>query len=500
MSDPSQTYFVADDIASVKRKALSGSVHTGLGQALRIGVSFVSQLFLGRLLTPSDFGLVAMTGVFMALADLFGNLGVAQAVIQKHEITHEDLSFLYWVGLLASVVVALLLIAASPLVAWFYHEPRVLPVMVVLAFQLPISAVAGHMSALMSRKMRFGTIAVIDLFSAATVTLVSIASAWAGAGYWSLVFGSLAGILMKAGLDVALCGWRPSAPRWTGTALPMLRFGRDMTAFNFITFVSSYLDNLLIGVVHDARDVGLFDRSFTLVIRPLGSLTAPVGRVAVPLLSRLLPQPAEYRASFLLLFDALQVLLLPGLVVAAVLPRDVVGVLLGANWLVIAPMFSAISIAACFVPLSSAGTWLLTSQGRIAGQVKASLIGSGAVVVSLLIGLHWGIVGVSVAYAIFAPLVHGVYAYVASRHGPVRGSDILAACVPGLAAAAVSAMGLTQLERVIQAPSGRCVVAGFLSYGISVAVFLTVPRCRNAGIAAARALLRRGRPPVRAEA
>lgn len=423
------------DWSVMKRRTLSGSIYTGLSQAVRIVLNLGTQILLTRLLLPEQFGLVAMVLPVVAFIELFGNLGLANAVIQRDRLSHADFNALYWLGLLASAVLAATMMLASPLIAAMYGEPRVAPIAVVLALLLPLSAVAGHAAALMARQMRFAALAVVDVLAAVGMLIAVAVAAWLNAGYWAVVAGQIASTGTRAAFDLLLSGWRPSRPGWTANASSMLRFGGQISLFNVINYLSGYIDNILVGIFMGPGPLGLFDRSFALVLRPLASITSPISKVAVPLLSRAHGDDARYRNAFVTLALSLLLLATPGLVAASVLSRDVVLFLMGAHWIGVVPMFSAISVAAMFVPISGSSYWIFASQDRAGEQVRVALISSGAIIGSMLVALPWGATGISIAYAVVAPFVHGIYAWQAGRTGPVRRRDFVRMSLPVIAGA-----------------------------------------------------------------
>ncbi len=267
------------DTGALHGKALTGAVYTAISQGVKALMSVVSQVVLSRILFPAQFGIVAMVAPVLAIVGLFNDLGLSSAVIQRDKISQEDLNSLFWLGLGASSLCALVVIAISPLVALAYHQHAVGSVCAALACQMPLGALAGHSSALMARKLRFKAIAFMEVLSQGAMLTVSIIAAKAGAGYWALVLGQLAMTLTQAVGDRQLSGWRPSRPKWTPGAVPMLKFGANLTGFNMLSMFSMYSDNILVGILRRPGALGLFDKSFSMVIRPVGSITAPISRI-----------------------------------------------------------------------------------------------------------------------------------------------------------------------------------------------------------------------------
>ena len=502
MSDTDTFFADETDWSALKRRTVSGSLYTGLGQAGRVLVNFATQIILTRLLVPEQFGLVAMVLPIVGLIELFGNLGLASAVIQRDRLSRADLNALYWLGLAASLMLAAVLVLVSPLLALMYGEPRVMPIAIALAALLPMAATAGHSSALMARQMKFAALASIDILAAVGALAAVIVAARLHAGYWAIIAGQIMGTGTRAIFDLYFSGWRPSRPRWTTTAWSMLRFGGQVSLFNIINYLSGSIDNVLVGILMGSGPLGLFDRSFALVVRPLASITAPVGKVAVPLLARATGNDVRYRTAFMALAQALLVLVTPGLIVASLLSRDVVLMLLGANWLGITPMFAAISVSAMFLPFSSSSYWIFISQERAGEQVRVAVVSSSILIASMLIGLPWGTVGVAVANAIVSPAVHGVYAWQAGRTGPVRRGDFIRLSLPVAAGMIIGGAFVQLVAARLAEPHWIRLAAGFvaayagMSLGISLFADGRGLLCQGVSVIAGQAagLRRRTRP------
>ncbi len=474
-------YFVDEvDTRALSGKAVSGAVYTAVAQVARIVMSITSQIVLSRLLFPAQFGIVAMVAPVLAIVSLFNDLGLSQAVIQKERITQDDLSALYWLGLGTSTACALLLIAISPLIAMAYHQRVVGPVCIALACQIPIAALAGHASALMARKMRFGAIAAVEITAQAMGLTTSIVSARAGAGYWALVLGQFAVTLTQAVGDRYLSHWRPSRFKRSANALSMLKFGANLTGFNALSLFSTYSDNVLVGILKGPGALGLFDKAFSLVLRPVGSITAPISRVATPLLARVVSQPSTYRKAFIGMLQGVILLGSPGLIVGALRSQEIVTTVLGKPWAGAGPIMAWISVAALFTSLSGSSYWIFTSQNRPNEQLQCGFISSGLILVSMLAGLPWGPVGIARSYAVFAPFVHGCFIWKATRVGPVRRQDIFRGIYPSVFAILLAAAAVVLTTgKLSKSPLLDLLMAIALSYGITALGISILPEGRR---------------------
>ncbi len=458
------------DLHTLKQRSVHGAVATFAAQGLRFLLQFGSQIMLARLLAPADFGLIAMVAPVLAFVQIFNELGLSQATIQRKEITQGELTALFWINTLISLVMALVMAAISPLVARFYGEPRLTVICMCAASLLVISGLSAQQIALMNRRMHFTTLAKIDVACAAFAAAAGLCAALAGLGYWSLVLMQAVNSGTILILSWVLSGWRPSLPRREAGVGAMLRFGGHLTGYNLINFAGTNCDSVLIGKLGGSIALGLYDRAYRLVAAPIWQITLPVERIATSLLSRLHMWPDRYRSAFLQMLQILALITVPAMVFVAVAAGTLVPLLFGAAWVEAAPIVSALAISAAFVPLSIGSYWLFVSQNRAGEQLACVGIKTAIAFAALLAGLHWGALGVARSYAIFALLVHGSMLWGATRRGPVSREDIIRACYPVVMAAGIAALVLMEFERHVAAHALpallRLLVEATLSYTV----------------------------------
>jgi PST family polysaccharide transporter len=273
--------------------------------------------------------------------------------------------------------------------------------------------------------MRFKAIAIIELGSMATGVLVGILMAVSGYGYWSLVGSNLS--IETAGflLTWTISRWRPQLPSRGSGIGPLVSFGANRTASDFISSVARGSDNLLIGRAYGATGVGLYSRGSDLLMRPLEQFLSPINAVFLPTLSRLQSQPERYRSTFLRVYEAIAMIgfLFTGLFLA--LARPITLVMLGPKWEPAAVIVGGFTIAAFCVPLANASTWLFTSQGRGKDLLVAQSINSCVTILSFIVGLPFGPVGVAVAFSVSSLLIRlPILYFMVGRRGPVRTADL----------------------------------------------------------------------------
>lgn len=442
-----QDFSAESRITTLKRRSVHGAATTALAQCIRLGLQLGSQVVLARLLAPSAFGLVAMVMPITGFVQLFNDMGLVQATIQRPTISRAELSALFWTNVVLSTLLAAVLAACGPLVAWFYHEPRTAPVTAALASLLFLGGLSAQPMALMNRSLRFLSLAVIDVAASVAAAAAGIGCALAGAGYWALVAMQAANSATILLLAWAFAGWQPSSPAWTPGVGALLRFGGHVTAYNVVNYFSYNLDNVLIGSVWGDVALGYYDRAFRLMLLPVMQVMAPFSRVALPLLSRLQDDPERYRAAYSRAIRAALLLAVPGIAFAIVMGRPLIVAVLGLRWSPTAPIFAWLGAGALAVPMNASLSWLFISQNRPRQQLLWCCTGTAMLVMSFVLGLPWGPVGVAASGSIVTWLLQTpMLVWAATRLGPVSLSDFGRAVYPLLIVALATLTGLWLAE------------------------------------------------------
>jgi len=424
--DRHQEHFKTDHLLeNLKGHTISSGAVTISAQGAKFFLNLVSTMILARLLAPRDFGLVAMVTTVTGFLRVFKDAGLSIATVQRERITHAQVSNLFWVNVAVSVLGGLIVAAAAPVIARFYHNPRLIGITLILSTTFIISGSTVQHQALLKRQMRFKALALIEVGSMAVGVFVGVVMAALGYGYWSLVGSSLSMEITGLLLTWSISRWRPSLPSRGSGIGPLLSFGAHRTAADLVNALSRGSDILLIGRFYDATSVGLYSRASLLLTRPLEQLLGPINAVFVPALSRLQSQPERYRSTFLRLYEAiaLTAFFFTGLLLALAHPLTLV--LLGPKWGQAAVIFGGFTIAAISIPLANASTWLLTSQGRGRDILIAQSINSCALVLSFVAGLPYGPVGVAIAFSVSSLVVRlPLWYFMVGRRGPVRTPDL----------------------------------------------------------------------------
>ncbi len=363
---------------------------------LRVG----SLMLLARLLTPGDFGLIAMVTVIVGVLNLFRDLGLSTATIQRASVSQEQLSTLFWINLLVGFALACVAVACAPMLAAFYREPRLVWVTIALAGSFLVNAAGIQHSALLQRQMRFAVLAAIETGSLLVSVLVGIAMAMLGAGYWSLVAMTLAAPATYSVAVWLASGWAPGPPRRAAGVGGMLRTGGIVTANGLVVYAAYNLEKVLLGRVWGADALGIYGRAFQLINIPTENLNSAVGGVAMSALSRVKDDPVRLRSYFLKGYALLIAATLPITATCALFADDLVLLLLGPRWLESAPIFRLLAPTILIFGMINPMWPLLVAQGMLRRSFYLSLAIAPLVILAYVVGLPWGPTGVAMAFSI----------------------------------------------------------------------------------------------------
>jgi PST family polysaccharide transporter len=398
---------------------------------------------VARLVTPSDYGLMGMAGILIGFVALFKDLGLSSATVQSTTLTHSQVSTLLWINVSASVATALAATGLAPGVAWFFDEPRLVPLGVALAAGFVASGLTVQHQAVLQREMRFGALAACDLAALTTGVLASIALATQGCGYWALA----AGQLVEGGA-LAACvwwagGWLPSRPRRDARLGELLAFGGNITGFTFVNYFARQIDTILIGKIWGGQELGLYAKAYQLLLLPLNQLNAPIGSVAVPALSKLRNQPDAHRRAYRRLLELLTLTTMPAIAWAIVCADWLFVSVLGIQWAESGRLFALLGAAGLIQPVLNTGGWVFISQGRARDFFCWGAVASVLIVAAVCVGLTGGAAGVAAAYsAVYLAGVAPAFLWFVSRRGMLTVSDVCAPIAPSvLATLAVLAVG-----------------------------------------------------------
>jgi O-antigen/teichoic acid export membrane protein len=440
---------------------------------------------MARLLSPKEFGLVAMANTLTALLRVFRDAGLSVATIQKEGITQAQVSNLFWANLFVGSVVTLLVMTLAPAVAIFYKEPQLLAITFWVSFTFLFGSVAAQPRAMLQRKMLFRDLGLIDVGSSTVSVVVGVFMALHGFGVWSLVGLQLSMSAADLVLTTSRAKWRPMLPRRGIGTRAMLKFGASLTVASFLRQLAQSSDTILIGRFWGPVATGLYSRALVLLLRPVQQFLQPLESVFLPVLSRVQNDPERFRRIFLRAYRAIALISFPIAGILYSLGDLFVNVFLGPRWAGVIPIFKWLAVAALFIPVANAGMWILTTQGRSKLILFTGLLFSVLMILSFAVGVHFGPIGVAIAYGLGWLLIRmPIQNLIVGRLGLISALDLwkvllthLPVCGVIIAATAAARLLVVHLSPIAQLAVSA--MAGVIS---CFAFILAVPYLRGEAV------------------
>lgn len=412
---------------NLAQKAARGVVVTMGGLWGRALLQMISTIVLARLLTPADFGLIAMVGAVMGIAELVRDFGMTGAIIQAKDLSERVWQSLLWlsafIGILLSVIVAL----CAPLIAALYNEPRLVAITLFMAPGVFLSGLVMPLQARATKELRFTTLASLDISTMAFGVAAGIITAMLGWGFWSLV--AMAGAQFIVRLVVLWYIVRPKfgPPRIVRETWSLVGTGGSIFGAELLGYTEKNIDNVIIGATLGPTMLGQYSRAYALFLLPLQQMNGPLGRVALPVLSALRDEGERYRRYIRSSALVIGYLTLPTYAVAAGVAQPLVQLLLGPNWSIAATLFSLLAIAGFGQAIGRLRTWLYISLGHSHRQFAYDLVARPIIIAGYFFGIWWGgIYGLVVTYGVLTLILLVPGFAFAIRGTFVKGSDIYA--------------------------------------------------------------------------
>lgn len=346
---------------AVKQEIIKGVFWTGLAKYSGIVISLVISAILARLITPSEFGTVAIVTVIINFLSMFATMGIFPAIIQRNDLTQGNLNSIFTFSLITGVITMLVLIGMSWSIADFYGDQTLIYVSWLLSIYLFFTAVNLVPNALMSKNKRFKEIAICTLILQIVSGIISVIAAFAGFGVYALV---ISPILSGIGLLLYNIHFYPCHIDWKLDMKPVksiFSFSTFELMFEFVNYFSRNLDKLIIGKFLNMSALGYYDKSYRLMLIPMQNITSVINPVLQPVLSSLQNDGKEMAKKYNKLIHFIATFSFPLAIILYFNAYEIINIVYGDRWDAAIPTFKILALSIPFqMILSTSGAIFLS--------------------------------------------------------------------------------------------------------------------------------------------
>lgn len=476
---------------ALRRLAVRGAGMTVFSSVLSLVIQMAATVVLARILTPKEFGVVAMVTTFSLLFSNFGINGITEAVIQREKLDHGQASNLFWMTLCGGVFLTLSFGAAGTMLAKFYAEPLVASVTHGVALTILFTSISVVHLALLKRAMRFSALAANDIVAKAVSVVTSVALGVAGWGVWALVAGICVLPLSTSIGAIILCRWIPGPPRHAEGTTAMAKYAMFTYGRFGVNYFARNIDNLLVGWRFGAPALGFYKKAYDLFSLSASQLVSSISIVAVAALSRVRNNGALFRKYLL---GAIAMTAFLGMWIAGDLTlvgKDLILVLLGPSWEEAGRIFIWFAPGIGAMMLYGTHGWIHLSIGRADRWLRWGIVEWTVTILLFLAALHLGPRGIAAAWCIsFWVLTLPAMWFAGAPVG--IGARAVAAVAWRYVAAAIAAGAASFL--VLESAAGITATAGISAAALRIVI---VSSMYSAIYLGAVVVLHRGAAPLR---
>lgn len=349
---------------SLKKKTVKGVIWSAIERFAVSGIGFLFSIILARLLLPSDYGLIAMLTIFMAVAQTFIDSGFSTALVRKPDRTEADNATVFYFNIVISVVCYLIIFFCAPLIADFYNEEKLIWLSRIIALTLVIGSLAGVHGALLSIKLDFKTQAKITLSATIVSGIVGIMLAYLGWGVWALAFQQVLASIIRTILFWIYVKWWPKERFSKKSFKEMFSFGSKLLASGLLDTLYNNIYVIVIGKIFSSRTLGLFSRAehWCTFIAP--TFTAIIQRVSFPVLSTIQNEDDRLRLGYRKILKLSAFIIFPLMMGLAAIGEPLIRITLTDKWIECVPLMQILCFSMMWYPIHAINLNLLQVKGR----------------------------------------------------------------------------------------------------------------------------------------
>jgi O-antigen/teichoic acid export membrane protein len=411
-----------------------------------------------RLLGPRNFGIVGQAAVVIAVAQIFVHFGLAASIVQRRELDQSEIGTAFWLNAAMGLLLAVLMVLSAPLLSTFFKTEELTAVLLVLSVSLILKGITIVPSALLTRKMQFRSLGIIEITGTYVSGALGVGAAAMGAGYWALVIQAVSLEVICLFLILYINGL-PELTWSAAKARHLWSFSSRIMGADLVNYMSSNFDKLLVARFLGATPLGLYTLAFRILQLTLGVCTQ-VGRVILPTFARLQDDRERLARTFLAVIESVSLAIFPAMTLTILAAPIGVPAVLGEAWAdAVVPLQLVAAMTIPFILISFMGP-LTVAVGRADCEFYWSVVTMVVMLVAFPVGLQWGVVGVAAAYLIMLTMLNPIRFAIIQRLIPITARRYLRALAPASTCSVVLCVVWLLTEALLQGvTSGLVLIA-----------------------------------------
>lgn len=430
-------------------RAKRGLIWNTVERLVTNGIQFILTVILARLLSPDDYGIIAMPAIFLAFAQVLIDSGFANALIRKPDLNEKDLSTAFYFNFFVGLSSYLILFCASPLIADFFNTPILSKLLKVTALVVFLNSLGIVQQAILTKKMDFKTQALVSAISTFLSGAIGVWMAYNGYGVWSLVFQQVSAAFIRVILLWSFGHWHP-LKIWSKESFKYLwSFGNKVVIIGFLDTIFNNIYSFVIGKMYNAKDLGNYTRAQQFADLPVNNLSGIIQRVTLPLLSEIQDDNDRLSSIYLRIIRMTALLIVPLMLGLAAMASPLIIALLGDEWIGCVLLFQILCIARIWTPFNAINGNLLQVKGRTDLQLNLEIAKKIVITIVLACTMFGGVVWLVIGFAICTMIAFIINTYYTKRLIGVSFFKQLKAIIPSLVISFVMAMLILFINKII---------------------------------------------------
>lgn len=355
---------------ALKEKTIDGMIWSSIGNIGAIVIQFLTNIVLARLISPDDFGCIAMLYIFISISNTFISSGLGSALVQSKEVKRIDYTTVFYYNLAVALLFVIILFLAAPAISRFYDIPLLTKVLRIQSLNLIILSFSMVPFIEMQRELRFKALNLRNLVAAISGAIVAIFMALKGYGVWSLVANGLVTGVVDVCLLWGLSNWKPTWEFSWDSFKRLFSFGGLLLISTLFETIYSNIQGLLIGRIYNKTTLGYYTQARKLEEVPSTTISKIVENVSFPVVAKIQDDKERVRFALQRQYQAVTFLNFPFIILLMVIARPIILLIFGAKWEPSVPYFQILCLSALIYNIST----LSTSTVKALGKAKAYLI------------------------------------------------------------------------------------------------------------------------------